>query len=129
LSRIKSELSRIEEQHEKISSIINSLLRDSAEGANIEDLRDQLKELVNLLHNHFATENALMAQSDFPNMTVHMREHKRIFEEINSLYQQIKRGEKALSPILADYFRYLEDIHIASVDKELIEFCEKKLNP
>ncbi|MDH5511356.1 MAG: hemerythrin family protein [Nitrospinota bacterium] len=129
MSRIKSELSRIEEQHEKISSIINSLLRDSAEGANIEDLRDQLKELVNLLHNHFATENALMAQSDFPNMTVHMREHKRIFEEINSLYQQIKRGEKALSPILADYFRYLEDIHIASVDKELIEFCEKKLNP
>lgn len=127
LSRIKSDLSELHEQHEKISSIIDSLLNDSVEGAPIENLTGQLKELVNLLHVHFSTENTLMAQSDFPNMTVHMQEHKRIFEEINSQYQQIKRGEKVLSPILADHFRYLEDVHIASVDKELVEFFREKL--
>jgi len=127
LDRLKSDLLLIDEQHERISSIIDSLLKATREGSPIEDLQGQMKELVNILHTHFTQENSLFAQHGYPDITSHMQEHKRIFEEINSQYQLIKRGEKTLSPLLADHLRYIEDCHIDGADQAYIDYFGNKL--
>ena len=125
--RLREELTKIDDQHERITSIIDFLLCSFAQDLPIADLQEKLKELINLLHTHFTDENSLFSQYGYPQMTSHMQEHKAIFEEINAQYQLIKRGEKTLSPILADHFKYLEDCHIANADKAFLDYFRQKL--
>jgi len=83
-------------------------------------LYDKVKDLVNLLNVHFADENSIMAFYKYPNLAKHMMEHKKIFEEINGQFQALKKGDKTISPLLADYLIYLDTNHLSGADKELL---------
>jgi hemerythrin-like metal-binding protein len=121
-SDLARELQKIDDQHGRILAIAGALLASARDKKPLANLYERLKDLVNILSVHFAVENALFAQFKYPNMTSHMMDHKKIFEEINSQFQSLKKGDKTISPLLADYIVYLEKTHLEGADREYREY-------
>ena len=113
---------KINAQHEEIKRILADILECAKNNRPLLNLYDNVRDLVNLLNIHFADENAIMVMCKYPHLAKHMLEHKKIFEEINGQFQALKKGDKTVSPLLAEYLIYLDDNHIAGADRDMLAY-------
>ncbi|MDH4184076.1 MAG: hemerythrin family protein [Nitrospinota bacterium] len=126
--KLAQDLAMLDAQHQAIEAILTDLEDLVIRQGPIGEQEAKLKELVNILHLHFNCENILFAEFGYPHITPHMKEHKRMLEEINMQYQMIKAGGKILSSMLTDYLLYLDKIHIAQMDQDYIDYFRKSLD-
>ena len=125
--RLAEAIENLDRQHDRIAILIKGLTKSLEEGSSGMDILEIVRELVNLLNRHFSDENMLFAQFGYPDMSRHMMEHKKIFDEINSQFRKIEAGEKPLSEKLVEYFEQLETDHIAQDDEEYMVYFKNKL--
>jgi len=83
-------------------------------------------DLVNHTEAHFAYENNLMAETNYPAMKEHRSEHERVLGELTKLRNQLERGQiepvrDFVSQRLPTWFR----LHVLSMDNALAAHVQK----
>jgi len=86
----------LDEQHKRLVGLTNQLHNLLETNNNIQ-IKKTLKTIVDDLEMHFETEEKLMKESKLPLFFSHTLEHERFHNKLNSLYLEVKSGEKKLT--------------------------------
>ena len=116
----------MDEQHEKLVSIMNSLYEALQSGKAGEAEKEVLVELIKYTDYHFSMEKGLMEKYDYPEMDDHLERHGEFTEKLKELCKkhQIENAEVSRD-ILAFLIGWIIN-HIMEADKKLGDFLNGK---
>ena len=73
---------KIDEQHQKLCEIINSLHADIDRSVSIDTLMSTLQFLSDYTSQHFRFEEELMAKCGYPALEEHKKKHRALMDEL-----------------------------------------------
>ena len=121
---LKLDIPEIDSQHETMIMLINQLHETMLRGADRVPLAELLLQLLEHTRTHFAYEEQLMSQYDYPGYEAHKSEHDSLVQHLVDLSKRYKNDELQLSVAVAAVLE-LEDwatVHIEKSDKPLCAF-------
>jgi hemerythrin-like metal-binding protein len=122
----KVHVQEIDSQHEKLTGLLNQLhdaMSQQKEKTAIELL---VTELCEYTKEHFAYEEDLMSEHQYPDYATHKAEHDRLLEHILELLDQFQNGDLLLSFGIIIDLKGWAMIHIDKSDKTLGAFLNSK---
>jgi hemerythrin-like metal-binding protein len=112
---------QIDGLHQEFADMVNALER-----AKGDEFSRIFQELVSHTEAHFAYENNLMQETNFPQTDEHQGEHGRVLEEMTELGKRVRQGE--IEPArtfvcerLPKWFRF----HVITMDNALAAHVQK----
>jgi hemerythrin len=109
----------IDALHEELEQRLAAL---QAAGA---DPRPALAALLEHLQRHFAHEEGLMAEGDFPMASCHAREHGSVIEVVTEVQRLLAEGDAAplarLAPAMLEWFA----LHASGMDAALASWLQR----
>ncbi len=112
----------VDTQHKKLVDLISDLLQSSILNHDNQKVEDILQQLVKYTEYHFAEEEKLMIESNFPKFEEHQMIHQSFVEKVNEFYMKFTRKEIALEIQILNYLKNWLINHILITDKEFATF-------
>lgn len=103
----------MDDQHGILMDTLNELRMTAVQGRGREQVCEILGRLVDYTRMHFASEEELMEQTEFPGLEAHRAEHHRLLEELVRAAHQLQYGEK---PEFQPLFCTLRDSYIEHIE-------------
>ena len=97
---------------------------DYATGEEFE--REALDELVDYTKTHFAYEEGLMQQYDYPEFEPHKAQHERMIQKVDDVLAEYEQDHDRAMRHALDYLKQWLINHINGTDKEYSEFLIEK---
>jgi hemerythrin len=108
----------LDNQHGVLMEALNDLRLAMARGSGRGEVCERLNRLIQLTNMHFASEERLMEQYEFPGLEAHRAEHLQILRSIRQSVVRVQRGEEVgMRPLLAS-LRDSYGGHAESMDKQ-----------
>lgn len=125
-SRYSVNIQAIDEQHQQLVEIINTLNDAMSAGKGKTVLAGIFDELVKYMAAHFAAEEGLMAAYAFPHYLGHKAEHDKFVATIQGLKDKFDHGDTGvvltLSQFVTDWFQQ----HTLQMDRKYVRFFHGK---
>jgi hemerythrin len=115
----------IDDQHRKLIAMINNLHEAMKTGEGRQVIGQLLNSLTRYTQTHFAAEEKLMAQVDYPDLAAHQEIHRNLIKQVESLKADHASGKLSIS---MDTMNFLSDWltkHIQGTDKKYVPFLTK----
>ena len=119
---LKLGIPEIDSQHETLIGLVNLLHETMLQGANRAALDGLLSQLLEHTRAHFAYEEQLMSQYNYPEYEVHKSEHNRLMQHLLDLAKRYTNGELLLSFAVVLELKGWAVVHIEKSDKPLGAF-------
>ena len=116
---LKLNIPEIDSQHETLIRLINLLHETMLQGADRAALDELLSQLLEHTRTHFAYEEQLMSQYNYPEYEAHKSEHNRLMQHLVDLAERYKKGELLLSFAVVLELKGWAVVHIEKSDKPL----------
>ena len=123
---LKLDIPEIDSQHETLIGLINLLHETMLQGADRAALDGLLSQLLEHTRNHFAYEEQLMSQHNYPGYEAHKSEHSRLMQHLVDLTDRYKNGELLLSFAIVLELKGWAVVHIEKSDKQLGTFLNNQ---
>ncbi|MEZ4360029.1 MAG: bacteriohemerythrin [Kofleriaceae bacterium] len=107
----------IDEQHQTLIAILNRLHKSKTAKKGSAELKDILRELVSYTQHHFAFEEKLLAQYDYPQHQAHKASHEKLTEQVLGFASAFDNGSATLSAELFMFLRSWLNGHIRGSDR------------
>lgn len=119
-------IKQFDDQHQQLVAMVNQLHQAIKEGQGADTLHLILTGLVQYTQSHFAAEEALMEQYDYPEYPRHRQEHADLVRQVEEISVQLEKGSR-LQPINVMQFlvNWLTN-HIKGEDKRYTAFFQSK---
>jgi hemerythrin-like metal-binding protein len=124
--KLKLDIPEIDSQHETLIGLINLLHETMLQGADRAALDALLSQLLEHTRNHFAYEEQLMSQHNYPGYEAHKSDHSRLMQHLVDLTERYKNGELLLSFAIVLELKGWAVVHIKKSDKQLGTFLNKQ---
>jgi len=108
---------RLDEQHQKLFSLLNALHEAMRQGKGRTLVQDTLRELATYAVTHFRAEEELLRKSKFPGLAAHQAEHQKFVEKVNQLTQDLEAGRDASPIALLGFVKDWLAEHIRRTDR------------
>lgn len=122
------EMQKTHENEVKILNAIDNLAISYDRGeATLEELEEKIEEYVKHVHEHFANEERLMQEYDFPSYEMHKTAHDMFLEELNMALKNWKNYKKVSK--ITDFIRRAPEwivLHVNTVDYPTANYLAKK---
>jgi len=123
---------KMQQTHENEVKILNTIdklaiLHDRGE-ATLDELEQKIEEYVEHVHKHFAYEEGLMQQYDFPSYDMHKTAHDMFLEELQHAINDWKRYDKIEK--ITNFIRRSPEwilLHVNTVDVPTANYLAKKM--
>ena len=112
----------IDKQHQQLFAMLNELHDAMKAGKGAQEAPRVLKNLVEYVCEHFALEEALMAEAHYPELARHKAEHDKLTSEVAKMVQDIESGKTVLSMKLQGFLRGWLQEHILGTDKKYMSY-------
>lgn len=123
------EMQKTHENEVKILNAIDNLAISYDRGeATLEELEEKIEEYVKHVHEHFANEERLMQEYDFPSYEMHKTAHDMFLEELNMALKNWKNYKKVSK--ITDFIRRAPEwivLHVNTVDYPTANYLAKKM--
>lgn len=116
----------IDQQHKKLIDLINQLDSGMCKGQGKQVLGKILGDLINYCSSHFATEEKLFKQHEYPDADEHKAKHQKMTEKVLSLQKEFQLGKVTISHDVMDFLKKWLDKHILGTDKKYGPFLNSK---
>ena len=123
---LKLDILEIDSQHETLIGLINRLHETMLQGADKAALDGLLSQLLEHTRTHFAYEEQLMSQHNYPGYEAHKSEHSRLMQHLVHLAERYKNGELLLSFAIVLELKGWAVVHIEKSDKPLGTFLKNQ---
>jgi hemerythrin len=118
-------VSSVDAQHQNLFAIGRELHRAMEAGVGRGTAGRVLDRLVRYTAVHFAHEERLMRQHDYPDLAQHTAEHEAITGAVMAFRDEFRRGQTAINVRLLIFLkRWLEE-HIAGSDRKMEPFLNR----
>ena len=124
--KLRLGIPEIDSQHETLIGLINLLHETMLQGANRAALDGLLSKLLEHTRNHFAYEEQLMSQHNYPGYEAHKSEHSRLMQHLVDLTERYNNGELLLSFAIVLELKGWAAVHIEKSDKQLGTFLNNQ---
>jgi hemerythrin-like metal-binding protein len=116
----------IDEQHEKLTAMINELYYAYMDGKDKDVLSSIIAGVSDYTSYHFAAEERLMHDSGYPLSAEHKKEHQEFIEKSIDFLIAHTRDEAELTSEVLDYLTTWWITHIKGTDRKLTVFLLEK---
>ena len=123
---LKLDIPEIDSQHETLIGLINGLHKTMLQGADRAALDGLLSQLLEHTRTHFAYEEQLMSQYNYPGYEAHKSEHNRLMQHLEDLVERYTNGELLLSFAVVLELKGWAVVHIEKSDKPLGAFLNNR---
>jgi hemerythrin len=113
---------QIDNQHRDLIAMVNEFLAAADAGAPRTDLDPQLTRLARAFQVHFDSEEALMRSSNFPGVSPHTADHRKLIDQMNSLRDSLATGDVKVGGALVLFVRLWTEQHIKGPDLAFAQF-------
>jgi len=110
-------VSRLDEQHQKLFSLINSLHEAMRQGKGQEVVQDTVRELAAYTATHFRAEEELLRKAGYPGLVAHEAEHQKYVAKVNQFAEDLKAGRNASSISVLGFLKDWLAEHILRTDR------------
>jgi len=116
----------IDDDHKKLVDIMNQLQMVLSDNRDKNEIMETLEFLVKYTDWHFRHEERLMQTNNYPDMTIHKREHKLLIDQVQYIQHKfMKNDDKAPHELNAMLKAWLIN-HIYEVDSKLSAFLKSR---
>lgn len=119
-------IDKIDEQHQKIIELLNSLHKAIMERDSKTVLADILNELKEYADYHFKVEEGYFAEFGYIGAESHKKEHEMFASKVMSYIEENKKGELLTSLKVLNFLSYWLINHIGESDKKYSIFLKGK---
>ena len=112
----------VDEQHKKLVAIVNALHEAMLKGQARETMGKALEEVVDYTVYHFATEERLFAEKQYPRAAAHKHLHDELTATAKKLRADVASGKSVISHEVMRFLRDWLQQHIMSEDKAFGRF-------
>jgi hemerythrin-like metal-binding protein len=107
----------MDEQHEKLFEIINTLAEAMKSGKGDDVVRDTVEQLAVYTRTHFLQEEALMRQTGYPDLAPHRELHRKLMADVEQYKRALEEGRSASPVSLLNFIRQWLVHHIRESDR------------
>ena len=116
----------IDAQHKKLVELLNTVHDAMKEGRGREVIGETLDGLVDYTKVHFATEEKLLGNNDYPFFQGHKKIHDDMIKEVELLRLRYESGETMLSVDVMQFLKNWLTDHIMGTDRNYSHFLNSK---
>jgi len=117
----------LDDQHKKLVTILNLLHDAMKKGEGKSKLNSTLDELVSYTKFHFAHEEKLMQQYNYPAYAAHKKEHEDLIHKVVDYLSQLDSGKTVLPSQIIQFLKEWIVNHIGQSDKKYGPFFNEKM--
>ena len=128
-NQLATEHPLIDEQHQAMIAMINHLHICITEPMQRPEFSARLELLCNYAMGHFATEEQLMQQQNYPHLARHQAQHALLTQQAYALNQRFLGGDLPLDSTVSESLREWFMDHIQGEDRELGLFLLQQRTP
>ena len=112
----------IDQQHKKLLGLINQLQTAVDHSTGEEFEKETLDGLVGYTKNHFAYEEQLMVENDYPDFEPHKAEHEKMIAQVTKVLAEYEQSHDKSMQHAHDFLRDWLVNHINGTDQQYSEF-------
>ena len=117
----------IDYDHRNLCNLINALHRDTRAGLTPESVEQAYKNLVHYVEEHFAREENLFRDTDYPSSEDHIRQHREIEKRVRTGAELFSRYPDDFdSDDFLDFLRRWLTGHILKTDQGYLPYIQGK---
>jgi hemerythrin-like metal-binding protein len=117
----------LDEQHQNLLSIINTLLKEQQDELNADKLSSAISTLIHYAYVHFATEERYLLQAHFPDLKQHILEHVSFIMKTLELSLKVKEDTKEQRIELLRYLKAWYSLHVLGIDRQYLPYLTPKI--
>ncbi len=115
-----------DEQHRRLIAMLNTMIKNPAAPTRSETVGDVLTDMTCYAKEHFKSEEALMAEHDYPHLEVHKHQHLGFQDKVARFCLATAEGEATVPRELLAYLRRWWLRHILQEDMAFKPFFRQK---
>jgi len=119
-------IKEFDDEHKKLVEMINELYDNMKVGKGKEILEEILNRLVKYTVQHFAHEEKLMNQYNYPEAKLHKAAHDNLVKQVNELKHSLDSGKTVLTINVLEFLKEWLNAHIMGTDKKYTNFLNAK---
>jgi hemerythrin len=119
-------LPSIDQQHQKLVGLINSLHDAMIARQGHQALGKILDALVDYTHTHFAYEEELFVKHGYRGMAVHVGAHRQLTTKVLEFREQFRNGRIAMSASVLEFLQEWLTKHICETDAQYVRHLRAK---
>ena len=108
---------RLDEQHQKLFSQINTLHEEMRQGKGQTVVHDTVRELATYTVTHFRAEEELLRKTNYPGFAAHQAEHQKYVAKVNQFAEEVKAGKITSSISVLGFLKDWLAQHIRQTDR------------
>jgi len=116
----------LDQQHQKLFAKVAELSRALSRGEGGTVVDSVLSDLAAYAKYHFADEEALMAQHDFPSLSSHRAAHERFRKQIEGFLTEHRQGRVGVPAQLLMFIQSWLKEHVMHTDKQYSAFLHAR---
>ncbi len=113
--------------HREELELLNTLLEQINSNADFETLSKSLEELLSHMQEHFASEEKLMQEAQYPSFRMHKGDHDKVLNEARyaEMEWRNRKDADALREYLEEELATWLDQHIKAMDTPMADFVSQ----
>jgi len=119
-------IKEFDDEHKNLVQMINELYDNMKVGKGKEVLEEILNRLVKYTVHHFAHEEKLMNQYNYPDVKIHKAAHDNLVKQVNELKQNLDSGKTVLTINVLEFLKEWLNAHIMGTDKKYTNYLNAK---
>lgn len=119
-------IASIDSQHRGLMDMINDLAEAVAHNCDCELARRHMANIIRFTEEHFAHEEDLMHQHNFPGREKHAAEHQEVLRQAVTMMDAIKPDDIGRAVLVTAYLTDCAENHILHDDKALALYLRGK---
>lgn len=119
-------IAEIDRQHKKLIDLINQLNNAMAAGKGKKETGKILGDLIAYCASHFAVEEKLFDQHNYPDAQEHKTKHKKMVGKVLAMQKDFQAGKMTITFDVMDFLHQWLDKHILGTDKKYSHYFKSK---
>lgn len=119
-------VTKFDTQHKRLIELINELHDAMKVGKGSQVLQKILNDLTMYTKTHFADEEALMKQHNYPGYTIQKLQHDKFVQELQELQEKLKNNVTTVTMDVMNFLKTWLTNHIQKTDKAYSSFFSSK---
>lgn len=125
-SEYETGFSQVDEQHQHLFDIINRLHEAMSQGQGRDVIKETLEEMIDYTVEHFAMEEKLMLETNYPLYQEHKKIHDKLTQEVKEIAEKFTDGDRFVTIELSHFLTKWLIHHIKGQDQKMIRFFREK---
>ena len=122
---LRTGIETVDEQHKALIELYNELDEAVWKGQAHRQMEANLARLFKYTKQHFKSEEAMLAESGYPQLEQHQLEHQRLTDQLRQFVLRYKRSKERFSAEMLEFVRLWITSHIKESDLAYVPHVER----